>query len=350
MSLPPASLPPKSLPSLSRRAFIGTASAVAIGAPLAGLAPLRSLAQGSDPLKVKLGWSGTGICLVSVPAAEAKGFFVKHGVDVDIVKYGGNFDLALESLASGKIDASVNFVLRYLKPLEQGVKIRFTGALHGGCIRALAPTGTPIAGGDFTALRGKTIGVTSMAAPGKNLLSIQLHKVGVNPAKDVEWRVYPVDLLGEAISKGEIAAAVDADPGIYLVLRNSNGALTEFSGQQTGVYKDLTCCAIAVRDGFIDQNREATARLTRALTEAAQWVHENPDEAAEIFSAYTPIEKPILAEIIRSHQHEHHYGAPGVDLKKEIAVFTEDLKAVGVIKPRTDAVAFANRVVVDVLG
>lgn len=338
------------VPSLSRRTLLGAASAFAVGTPLAGLSPLRGLAQPAAPLKVKLGWSGTGICLVSVPAAVEKGIFVKHGLDVDVVKFGSNFDLALESLASAKVDATVNFVLRFLKPLEQGVKIRFTGALHGGCIRALAPTGTPLAQGDFTALRGKAVGVTNIAAPGKNLLSIQLHKAGVNPARDVEWRVYPVDLLGEAIAKGEIAAAVDADPGIYMVLRNSNGALTEFTGQQSGDYQNLTCCAIAVRDGFIDENREATGRLTRALLEAAQWVHDNPDEAAEIFAAYSPIEKAILGEIIRSHQHEHHEGNPGVDLRKEISVFTEDLKVVGVIKPRTDAKAFANRIVVDVLS
>jgi NitT/TauT family transport system substrate-binding protein len=336
--------------SFSRRGFIGAASALAVGAPFAtGLAPLPSFAQGAavGAQKIKLGWSGTGICLISVPVAETKGIFVKHGLDVEVVKFGTNFDGSLEAVASGKIDATVNFILRFLKPLEQGVNIKFTGALHGGCIRVLAPTEAKIT--DYQALKGKTIGVTSMASAAKNFTAVQLYKAGINPESEVEWRVYPVDLLGEAVRKGEIFAAADADPGIYLQLKNSEGGLTEIGGLASGIYKDLSCCGIAVRSEFIESNKPATAALTRALLEAADWVHNNPDEAADVFTAYSPIPRATLAEIIRSHTHDHHFG-DGSTLKKEVAIYSEDLKTVGILKPRTNAGALSDRVVVDVLS
>lgn len=333
---------------LSRRNVLAGASALALGAPIAaGIASGPSLAQSGGLQKLKLGWSGTGICLISVPVAAEKGFFTKHGLDVEIVKFGSNFDGSLEAVASGKIDATVNFILRFLKPLEQGINIRFTGALHGGCIRVISGVGSQEV--DYKSLKGKTIGVVDMASAGKNFLSVQLHKAGINPANEVDWKVYPVDLLGEAIKKGEINVAVDADPGIFLVLKNNEGKLHEIGGLSTGIYKDLSCCGIAVRKDFAENNKPASAALTRALLDAAAWVQTNPDEAAQIFTAYSPIAKPILAEIIRSHTHEHHFGS-GKRLRDEIALYTEDLRSVGIIRPRTDPKALAERITVDVLG
>ncbi|GJD49465.1 hypothetical protein OPKNFCMD_2195 [Methylobacterium crusticola] len=333
------------LPRPSRRSVLAGASALALGTPLAS-ALLPAPAQ-SAPLKVRLGWSGTGICLISVPAAAEKGFFTKHGLDVEIVKFGSNFDGSLEAVASGKIDATVNFILRFLKPLEQGINVRFTGALHGGCIRVISATGSQEV--DYKSLKGRSIGVVDMASAGKNFLSVQLYKAGINPANEVDWRVYPVDLLGEAIKKGEIQAAVDADPGIYLVLKNNEGKLHEIGGLSSGVYKDLSCCGIAVRKDFAENNKPASAALTRALLDAADWVKTNPDEAAKIFTAYSPIAEPILGEIIRSHTHEHHFGS-GKRLREEVELYTSDLRSVGIIRPRTDPKALAERIVVDVLA
>ncbi|MEZ2410367.1 ABC transporter substrate-binding protein [Bosea sp. RCC_152_1] len=332
---------------LSRRSVIAGAAGFAIGAPLAaGLGSQASLAQ-SGPTKLKLGWSGTGICLISVPVAAEKGFFTKHGLDVEIVKFGSNFDGSLEAVASGKIDATVNFILRFLKPLEQGINIRFTGALHGGCIRVISAVDSQET--DYKSLKGKSIGVVDMASAGKNFLAVQLFKAGINPENEVNWRVYPVDLLGEAIRKGEIQAAVDADPGIFLVLKNNEDKLHEIGGLlTTDPYKDLSCCGIAVRKDFAENNKPASAALTRALLDSADWVTKNPDEAAQIFTAYSPIAKSTLGEIIRSHTHQHHFGS-GQRLRDEIALYAGDLRSVGIIRPRTDPKALAERVVVDVL-
>jgi NitT/TauT family transport system substrate-binding protein len=55
-----------------------------------------------------------------------------------------------------------------------------------------------------------------------------------------------------------------------------------------------------------------------------------------------------LAAMLRSHTHHHH--PIGADLKKQIALYTDELKLVNVIKPSTDANRFADRVYVDVLS
>jgi NitT/TauT family transport system substrate-binding protein len=55
-----------------------------------------------------------------------------------------------------------------------------------------------------------------------------------------------------------------------------------------------------------------------------------------------------LAAMLRSHTHRHHPIGP--ELKKKIALYADELKLVNVIKPRTDANRFADRVYIDVLS
>lgn len=335
----------KKFPVLSRRTLLG-ASALAVGAPLVGgLLSSKSFAQSSDPIKV--GWTGTGICLISIPVARDKGFFEKHGANVEFVNFGSNFAAGVEAVSSGKIDVYVNFILQYIKPLEQGVNVQFTGTVHGGCIRLLARTGS--AETDYAALKGKAIGVRSIDSPGKQFLSVQLHKAGIDPQNEVEWKVYPTDLLGEAINKGEIQAAIDADPAIYLILKNSKGGLTEIGGLHSGAYADLACCAIGIRKDFVESRRQDAAAVTRALLDAAKWTHENPDEAAELFTNYSPVDRETLAEIIRSHTHNVHLPV-GDEFRGQLATYAEELKTVGIVRRRTDARAFAERITVDVLS
>lgn len=338
---------PTKAPFVSRRTLLGGAGALAAAGPLAALSSKLSLAQSpsSDPIRV--GWTGTGICLISIPVANEKGFWKKHGANVEIINYGSNFAAGVESVASGKIDVFVNFILQYMKPLEQGVPVRFTGAVHGGCIRVLARTGSEEV--DYKSLKGKAIGVRSIDAPAKQFLSVELYKAGINPQSEVEWKVYPVDLMGEAIRKGEIHAAADADPAIYVVLKNEKGGLTEIGGLFTGQYKDLPCCAIGIRDEFVENRKADTIAVTRGLLEAAQWTHENPDEAAELFTAYSPIDRETLAEIIRSHTHDLNFGA-GERLVSDLTTYGEDLKTVGIIRRRTDSRALAEKVSADVLS
>ena len=95
--------------------------------------------------------------------------------------------------------------------------------------------------------------------------------------------------------------------------------------------------------------RGDAAAFTRALLESAQWISQNPDESAEIFTQYSPIERPILAEIIRSHTHDVHY--PANDrLIQHLSAYGADLQEVGILRRRTDVKALARKVSVDVLS
>jgi NitT/TauT family transport system substrate-binding protein len=295
--------------------------------------------------QIKLAWFASAVCTSSAPVAKEHGIFAKHGLDVDFVNFGGSTEQLLEAIATGKADAGIGMALRWLKPLEQGFDVRITAGVHGGCIRLLGSKALNI--DSLASLRGKTIAVSDQASPAKNFFSILLAKAGIDPVKDVEWRQYPADLLALAVEKGEAQALADIDPLTWLFKKD--GKFNEIATNLTGEYADRTCCVLAIRGSLIRDERAVATAITRAVLEAGDHVAHDPDDSAAIFSRYGGKGSvQDLAAMLRSHTHHHH--PVGGDLKKEIALYADELKLVKVMRPGTDTARFADRVYADVLS
>jgi NitT/TauT family transport system substrate-binding protein len=195
-------------------------------------------------------------------------------------------------------------------------------------------------------LRGKIVGVSDMASPTKNFFAITLKKLGIDPDSEVQWRQYPANLLGEALKKGEVHAVADGDPTIWM-LRESDH-LYEVSNNLCGEYQTRVCCVLGVRGTLVRKDRATAQALTQALLDATEWTANHPAEAATIFAQYAPqADVAQLTAMLKSHTDHHH--PTGDAFKKEIALYADDLKTVGVLNGSTDSNHFANRVFSDVL-
>lgn len=293
---------------------------------------------------LKLTWNATAICTVGVAVAQEKGYFQRHNLEVELINFGGSTDQLLEAIATAKADAGVGMALRWLKPLEGGFDVKIAAGIHGGCMRLFA---TPASGITKIAdLKGKAIGVTDLAAPDRNFFSIMLHQAGVDPNKEVEWKVFPGDILPVALKKGEVQAFCQGDPLGWLA-RERDG-LTEVANNLSGEFAHRTCCVLGVRGTLIRQEKPVAAALVQALLAAQEWVAVNPDAAAEIFAphAKAPVDK--LAAMLKSHT--HHHTPLAADLRSQIAAYGEELKQVAVFKQSTDIQKYAARVTADVLS
>jgi NitT/TauT family transport system substrate-binding protein len=356
---------------LSRRTILGMAAGLGVATPFGiygrasaltgvgarpasdaiGEFPIcRTAATDSESLKVaprrlRLAWNASSVCTSAAPVAKERGIFASHNLDVEFVNFGGSTEQLLEAIGTGKADAGIGMALRWLKPLEQGFDVRITAGVHGGCMRLL---GVKAANVDSVAsLRGKTIAISDQASPAKNFFSILLAKSGINPIKDVEWRQYPLDLLALAVEKGEAHALADADPLTFLWLKD--GKLNEVATNLSGEYANRVCCVLAVRGSLIRDERAVATALTRSVLVAGDIVANNRYDAAAVFASYGGKgSTEDLAAMLRSHTHHDH--PIGADLKKQIALYTDELKLVNVIKPSTDSTKFAERVYVDVLS
>jgi NitT/TauT family transport system substrate-binding protein len=171
-------------------------------------------------------------------------------------------------------------------------------------------------------------------------------KKGIDPIKEVEWRQYPVEVLPLAVDKGEVDAIADNDPRTYLWLKG--GKLNEVLTNLMGEFAERTCCLLAIRGSLVREERAVAAALTRSILEAGDLVSRNPTDAATVYASYGGRGRlDDLAAMLRSHTHHHH--PVGTALKKEISLYTDELKLVHVIKPSVDSTRFAERIFADVL-
>ncbi|KAF1043834.1 ABC transporter substrate-binding protein [Xylophilus sp.] len=337
-----APLPPSG--TISRRSWLGTAAA--LGAAGAAGSRLAWGAPQQQP-KITFSWSGTGLCLAPVVIAREQGLFEKNKVDVDVISFAGSVDQVLESLATGKADMAVGLVHAWLKPLESGFNVKVVGSSHGGCLRVLAPANSGITRPEQ--LRGKVVGVSSIAGPGKQFLSAYLGRKGIDPDKDVEWRAYPADLLDVAIKKGEVHAISDSNPNLFLIEKRNKGALREIANIQTGDYANRLCCIVTARADLVSRDKASVAAVVRALTQASDFAAQNPNEAARIALKHIPrASLEDIQAILSELSYGHH--PSGTALRDEIQAYAADLRGVGVLKKSTDPTRFANYLTADVLA
>jgi len=347
----------------SRRTFLrvaGLGSALVPAAALAQHALLRGSAPELDPAicrasfgepvvlpqrrALKLTWNATAICTVGVSVAKERGFFEKHNLDVELINFGGSTDQLLEAIATAKADAGIGMALRWLKPLEGGFDVKIAAGIHGGCMRLFSTAQSGIR--KIVDLEGKAIGVTDLAAPDRNFFSIMLHQAGLDPNKDVEWKVFPGDVLPVALKKDEVQAFALGDP-LGWIARDRDG-LFEVANNLSGEFGHRTCCVLGIRGALIRQEKPVAAALVQSLLEAQEWVSTNPEGAAAIFAPYAKAPADQLAAMLRSHT--HHHNPLAADLREQIALYAEELKSVAVFKPTTDVQKYAARVTADVLA
>jgi NitT/TauT family transport system substrate-binding protein len=272
-----------------RRRLLRAAGAVALAAPAI---TLGRKAWSAAPLKkLTFAWNQNAFCLTPIVVAQERGFFEKNGLKVDLINYSGSTDQLLEAIATGKADAAVGMIHRWLKPLEAGFDVKIIGSSHGGCVRLVGAKAAGVT--TLQALKGKTVGVSDLAAPGKHFFTILLAKNGIDPERDITWRQYPADLLGVAVDKGEIQAIADGDPNLYLLEKRSNGAYAELATNLTGEYARKVCCVIGARR--TGAQRSAGGGRARALDRAGHRIHhDNPNEAAKVFAKYSPKISPTI--------------------------------------------------------
>ena len=295
--------------------------------------------------QLKLAWNANSVCTAAAPVAKERGVFAKHNLDVEFVNFGGSTEQLLEAIATGKADAGIGMALRWLKPLEQGFDVRITAGVHGGCIRLLGSKAANI--DSLESLRGKSIAISDQASPAKNFFLIALAKKGIDPVKEVEWRQYPANLLALAVEKGEAQALTDIDPLPYLWLKD--GKLNEIATNLSGEFADRICCVLAIRGSLIRDELPVATALTRSVLEAGDRVARDPADAAAALSGYGgrgSVEE--IAAMLRSHTHHNH--PVGDALKKQILLYTDELKVVKVIKQSTDSTKFAEGIYFDVLS
>src|SRR6184192_4081154 len=285
--------------------------------------------------KVRVGYIGL-TCEAPIYVAYEKGFFKKEGLDVELVKCSwGNYK---DTLALGGYDITHHLIMYFLKPIEQGLDVRFLAGIHRGCLRVQAGVNTSIH--KIEDLKGKRIGVPGMGTPPFVFANRVFGTHGIDAGKDITWKVYPAGELGLAIDKGEIDAVADSEPIGSLLI--AEGKVRNIADQiMDEPYNQEYCCEVVANGKWVDANPKAAAAATRALLKGAKWVETNPKAAAIL-----AVEKKYLAstpELNTTALAGLRY-VPSVHLAEEsVHNAGREMKVAKMLSLETDTEALAKR-------
>ncbi len=284
---------------------------------------------------VRIGYIGL-TCEAPIFTAYEKGFFKEEGLEPELVKCAwANYK---DTLALGGYDITQHLVMYFLKPIEQGLDVRFLAGIHRGCLRVQAGVKTNIH--TIQDLKGKRIGVPGMGTPPFVFANRVFGTHGIDPAKDITWKVFPAGELGLAIDKGEVDAVCNAEPIGSLLI--AQGKVRNIADQMMDApYKDEYCCEVIANGKWVDANPDTAARATRALLKGAKWVETNPKAAAVM-----AVEKKYLAstaELNTTALARLRY-VPSVQLAEEsVHTAAREMKVAKMLSPETDTEALAKR-------
>ena len=301
-----------------------------------------SNASSNGLTKIKVGIIGL-TCEAPIFSAYELGFFKDEGLDVEFVRCEwANYK---DALALGRYDVTHHLVMYFLKPIEQGLDVKMTGGIHRGCLRVQAGVKSGI--NSVADLRGKRIGVPGMGTPPFIFANRVLGANGIDPSKDVTWRVFPAGELGLAITKGEVDAVADSEPIGTLLL--AQGIVKNIADQaKDKPYADEYCCAVIVNGKFLANNPKAAAGATRAMLKGAKWVEMNPLAAAKL-----SVEKKYIASTpeLNGIAISNLDYAPSVSGARDaVTSAAAEMKTAGMLASGTDVDALAKRAFVELEG
>jgi NitT/TauT family transport system substrate-binding protein len=301
-----------------------------------------SATSSQETTHVRVGFIGL-TCEAPIFTAVEKGFFKDEGLDVELVRC--QWATYKDALALGRFDVTHHLVMYFLKPIEQGLDVKFTGGIHRGCLRVQAGTKGNIR--TVKDLNGKIIGVPGMGTPPFMFATRVMAANGVDPSRDVQWRVYPAGELGLALDRGLVDAVADSEPIGSLLL--SEGKVRNVADQaKDAPYKEEYCCAVLVNGKFFAKNPKASAAATRALLKAAKWVDTNPLAAAKLSVEGKYIASKIDMNAVAISNLDYVPGVSGARLA--VSQSARDMKAAGMLSPRTDVDELARKAFVQLPG
>ncbi|PID64420.1 MAG: thiamine biosynthesis protein [Gammaproteobacteria bacterium] len=219
----------------------------------------------------------------AIIVAEQKGYFKKHGLDVEIIEP-ADPSLPPKLVAAGKVDMAVNYQPQHHMQVSEGLPLMRIGTLIStplNTLIVLKDSGI----NDLKDLKGKTIGY-SVNGFEESLLTAMLDSAGLKP-DDVKWVNVNWSLSPSLISK-----KVDAVYGGYRNFELNQMAIEGHPGkafypEEHGIpaYDELI---LVINKAQINEKKYAA--FLSAIEEATIYTLNHPDAAWKAFESYKPKE------------------------------------------------------------
>ena len=259
---------------------------------------------------VKIGlqpWLGYGPLWI----AEEQGFFKEQGVDVQLVNFSWDADLAA-ALASGNINVTSIATNGVILQRNNGIDLKGFMLMDGSTTADAVLANKAV--NSITELKGKKVAY-EVGATSDLLINYAL-KVNGMSLKDIEAVPINASDAGLALIAGRVDVAVTYEPYISAALKEGPEFKVLFSaGEKPGLISDM----LAAPADYVAANTAALQGVIKAWDEAVTYLRANPEEGGK-----------IIADAVGSPIEEFNTAFAGVqlfDLKENLAELDGDFQA-----------------------
>lgn len=259
----------------NRRTFLTGLSAVG-GASLMGTSTSAWAEPPPETTAVRLSrYIGGGYCWAGLYMAgellRSDGF-----TDVRYVQGDKSVDHSVW-IANNEMDFSLNYVPIHLASIDAGVPIKVLGGLHSGCLELIANDSVD----SIMQLRGKRVGVYTVASPQYVLVSLMAGYVGLDPLNDIEWVIVPSDkAMADSFVEGKFDAFLGQPPRVQ-ELRARKIGHTVLNTSVDEPWSQHFCCMISATADYVNRYPIATKKVLRAIFKGADLCASDPTFVAQ---------------------------------------------------------------------
>ncbi len=259
---------------IDRRRFMRRASALVAGTVLGARARPSSAEPPPETTRIRL--SQIGILCIA-PQYVAEDLFRAEGfTEVEYIKKEG-IVWTLKALASNETDMTMGYFINFIMQIDAGDPIVLLGGVHAGCYELFGTDRVRT----IRDLRGRKVAVPEVGASHHVLASMLAAYVGLDPKRDIEWVVKPLDEAKRLLAEGRVDAMMATPPDVQELRAKKIGHVV-FSSTTDRPWSQYFCCAIAGNREFVRRYPVATKRAMRAILKAADICATEPERAARV--------------------------------------------------------------------
>ena len=206
---------------------------------------------------------------------EDKGFFKAKGIEMAIIPGAGGAD-AIRNLLSGQADVAFTDPASFFTAIDKGEKLRAIYDIYPQNIFNLVS----LKSRNITKpsdLKGKRIGVYSLASGTRQNLQILLHQAGLTEA---DVTIVVTGLLNFLpLMQGQVDATAATDTGLLV---GKQKGLGDVNVMEVKNYVNISSDFFVVREETYQQKKDVLKRFLQAYQDSAEWMVRSPQEAAKL--------------------------------------------------------------------
>jgi NitT/TauT family transport system substrate-binding protein len=235
---------------------------------------------------IKVGMTSKTLFYLPFYVGLKKGFYAAENLKTELILIGRS-DVQLQALIAGEIDFGTLNADGVILVNEKGANLKVIAGVDNAAPYILV-------GGKaykkIEDLKGARLGVSGLRGGATSILTDYLKSKGLHYPRDYSFTVISGGTAARltALESGAIAAGILGIPYSDIAIDQGFNKL----GDTMEVISTYQFNGITVNPAWAEKNRATVVKFLKAHIRSLRWIHEQPQQAAEFFTAEMAVKQP----------------------------------------------------------